>query len=112
MTNNAVTPTAWDLALTIPFPSPQSPAQMGLSGANPASPYFRKPYPAETIALEGPYLLKRCRWALKEIAEAYQALLELGVEVPGTEGRVYQRITERYVQFATSDPATQGGRNE
>ena len=100
MTTQNTRPTAWDLAQALPFPPPQSPAQMGLRSADPTSPYFKKPYPAETIAIEGPYLLKRCRWALKEIAEAYQALAELGVEIPGTEGRVYQRITERYVQFA------------
>lgn len=101
-------PTAWELAQTFPFPPAQAPAQMGLRGADPASPYFKKPYPVETIDLEGPYYLRRCRMALREIAEAYQALLELGVEVPGTEGRVYQRITERYVQFAEPAKCTEG----
>ena len=99
------TATVWERAMALPFPPPQTPAEMGLKGADPQSKHFQTQYPAETIALEGPYLLKRCRWALKEIAECYQALLELGVEVPGTEGRVYQRITERYVQFADAEAA-------
>jgi hypothetical protein len=82
------------------FPAPQTPTQVGLSRANPASPFYGNPYPAETIALEVPYYLRRCRMALKEIAEAWPILLELGAAVPDLESRVYQRITDRYVQLA------------
>jgi hypothetical protein len=88
---------------------------MGLNGANPDSNYFGQPYPAATLELEAPYLLRRCRMALHEIAECWQALAELntrnpGFEVPGyaisdTEARVYERITERYVQFADAEAA-------
>ena len=110
MTKPAVPPTAWELAQSLPFPPPQSPAQMGLNGANPESKYFGQPYLAATLELEAPYLLRRCRMALREIAECWQALAEFnlrnpgfavpGYAISGTEGRVYQRITERYVQFA------------
>lgn len=85
------------------FPPAQTPAQMGLSGADPQSPYYRQPYSAETLELEIPYFIKRCRWAIREIAEAWQALVELGAEVPSREGRMYQRITERYAEFSGND---------
>lgn len=85
------------------FPPAQMPAQMGLPGADPASPYYRQPYSPETLELEIPYFIKRCRWAIREIAEAWQALVELGAEVPNREARMYQRITERYAEFSADD---------
>lgn len=85
------------------FPPAQTPAQMGLQGADPASPFYRQPYSPETLELEIPYFIKRCRWAIREIAEAWQALVELGAEVPHREARMYQRITERYAEFATDE---------
>lgn len=82
------------------FPPPQTPAEMGLAGANPESPFHREPYLSETLELEIPYFIKRCRWAIKEIAEAWQALVELGAEVPTREAKMYQRITERYAELS------------
>lgn len=89
------------------FPPAQTPAQMGLLGADPDSTFYRQPYSAETLELEVPYLTKRCRWAIREIAEAWQALVELGAEVPSREARMYQRITERYAEFS-ADGASAG----
>lgn len=89
------------------FPPAQTPAQMGLSGTDTASPFYRQPYSAETLDLEIPYFIKRCRWAIREIAEAWQALVELGAEVPSREARMYQRIAERYTEFS-ADEASAG----
>ncbi len=107
--------TAWSLAQARQFPPAQTPAEMGLNGANPESEYFGQPYPAATLELEAPYLLRRCRMALREIAECWEALAEFearnpGFSVPGftvsdVEARVYQRITERFVQFADEEAA-------
>jgi len=107
--------TAWALAQTRQFPPAQTPAQMGLNGANPDSKFHGQPYPDATLELEAPYLLRRCRMALHEIAECWQALAEFNLRNPGfavpgyaisdVEARVYQRITERYVQFAEAEAA-------
>lgn len=87
------------------FPPAQTPAQMGLQGADPKSPFYRQPYSPETLELEIPYFIKRCRWAIREIAEAWQVLVELGAEVPCREARMYQRITERYAEFSADESA-------
>ena len=102
--------TAWELAQALAFPPPQTPVQMGLNGADPESKFYGQPYPVATLEIEAPYLLRRCRMALREIAECWQALAEFnlrnpgfavpGYAISGTEARVYQRITERYIQFA------------